>query len=230
MIYSNTINGTFIERPNRFIAYVDINGKKEKCHVKNTGRCKEILVPGAKAVLSVSDNPERSTAYDLIAAYKNGMLVNIDSQVPNKVVAESIHLIPGFEQTDFLRPEYGYRDSRIDIFAKSGERKMLMEVKGVTLEIDGLALFPDAPTERGLKHVRELEASLEEGYEAYIMFLIQMSGPKVFSPNYDMHEEFASEVERAHSLGVKVLAYDCDVTENSISLGRPVDISFRDHS
>ena len=230
MRYENIISGNFIERPNRFIAYVEIDGKKEKCHVKNTGRCKELLVPGARTVLAVSDKPERSTAYDLIAVYKGEMLVNIDSQVPNGVVAESIRSIPGFENIDEVRPEYNYGDSRFDIFARSGSSRKLMEVKGVTLEKDGTALFPDAPTERGLKHVRELEASLDDGYEAYIMFLIQMTGPSVFSPHYEMHEEFASEVEKAHAAGVKVLAYDCNVSEDSISLRAPVKIEFRDHS
>jgi len=230
MKYSGTVRGTFIERPNRFTAFVDIDGKKERCHVKNTGRCKELLVPGAETILYVPDNPNRTTRYDLIGVYKGRMLVNIDSQAPNEVAAESIQEIPGFENTDEIRREYKYGDSRIDIFARKGNKKMLMEVKGVTLEKDGVALFPDAPTDRGLKHVKELEASLNDGYDPYIFFLIQMTGPKVFSPNYDMHEEFALEVEKAYRSGVKVLAYDCIVTEDSLSLGRPIDIKFRDHS
>ena len=230
MRYPKTLLGTFIERPNRFIAYVEIDGKKEKCHVKNTGRCKELLIPGVKAVLSVSDNLERSTAYDLIAVYKGDMLVNIDSQAPNRVIEESIHSIPGFGDAEEVRHEYTYGDSRIDIFARSGNKKKLMEIKGVTLEKDGFALFPDAPTERGLKHVRELESALDKGYESYITFLIQMSGPKIFTPNYEMHEEFALEVERAHSLGVKVLAYDCEATEDGLCLGRPIEVKFGDHS
>jgi len=230
MRYQNTLLGTFIERPNRFIAYVDVNGNKERCHVKNTGRCKELLIPGARVVLSVSDKPDRATAYDLVGVYKEGMLVNIDSQAPNKVIAESIHLISGFENAEEIHPEHTYGDSRIDFFAKNGDTKKLMEVKGVTLEKNGLALFPDAPTERGLKHVKELEASLKEGYEAYIMFLIQMRGPTAFSPNYEMHEEFALEVEKAHASGVKVLAYDCEVTKDSISLGDIIKVKLRDHS
>ena len=224
MRYPNTVTGAFIERPNRFIAYVEVDGKKERCHVKNTGRCKELLIPGVKAVLSASDSPGRSTLYDLIGVYKGGMLVNIDSQAPNKVVAESIRLIRGFEDVSEVRPEYTYGKSRIDIFAKNDSEMKLMEIKGVTLENDGTALFPDAPTERGLKHVKELEAAIKEGYEAYIMFLIQMDGPKVFSPNYEMHEEFALEVERASDAGVNVLAYDCIVSEDSISLGKPVKV------
>jgi sugar fermentation stimulation protein A len=230
MRYPNILTGTFIERPNRFIAYVEIGGKKERCHVKNTGRCKELLIPGARVILCVSDAPGRSTGCDLIGVYKGNMLVNIDSQAPNKVAAESLRSIPGFEDADTIRQEYTYGNSRIDIFAKSGGRKMLVEVKGVTLEKDGTALFPDAPTERGLKHVRELEASLKEGYDSYILFLIQMSGPKVFSPNYDMDPEFSEEVERAHGIGVKVLAYDCTVTEDSLSLGMPIKVRLRPHS
>jgi len=230
MRYPNTLTGTFIERPNRFTAYVEIGGKKERCHVKNTGRCKELLVPGAEVILHASDAPGRSTGYDLIGVYKGDMLVNIDSQAPNGAVAESIRSIPGFEDADEVRREYTYGSSRIDIFARAGDRKMLMEIKGVTLEKNGIALFPDAPTERGLKHVRELEAALKEGYEGYIMFLIQMSGPRIFSPHYEMDEKFASEVCKAHRAGVKVLAYDCAVTEDSVSLGRPVEVRLRDHS
>jgi sugar fermentation stimulation protein A len=230
MRYQKTMRGTFIERPNRFTAFVEINGKKEKCHVKNTGRCKEILIPGAETVLNIPDNPDRATKYDLIGVYKGKTLVNIDSQAPNEAVAGSIRDIPGFEDIDEIRPEYRYGDSRFDIFAKAGNRKMLMEVKGVTLEKDGIALFPDAPTERGLKHVKELGDSLKKGYEPYILFLIQMTGPKVFSPNHEMHEEFASEVEKAYRSGVKVLAYDSVVTEDSLSLGRPIEVRFGDHS
>jgi len=226
MRYLNTVPGTFIERPNRFIAYVEVNGKIEKCHVKNTGRCKELLIPGVKVILSVSDDPERSTKYDLIAVQKGEMQVNIDSQAPNKVVEESIRNIPGFEEADEIFHEYKFGNSRIDIFAKSKNKKILMEIKGVTLEKDGVALFPDAPTERGLKHVKELESSLKEGYEAYILFLIQMTGPKTFSPNYEMHEEFAKEVEKANGSGVNVLAYDCIVTEDSILLGKPIEVKF----
>jgi len=230
MKYQNILTGTFIERPNRFIAYVEVGGKKERCHVKNTGRCKELLIPGAKVVLSVSDSPSRATAYDLVGVYKEKMLVNIDSQAPNKVIADSIRRIPGFEHIEEIRPEHTYGDSRIDFFAKSGDVKKLVEVKGVTLENNGLALFPDAPTERGLKHVKELEASLKDGYEACIIFVIQMRGPTVFSPNYEMHEEFALEVEKAHASGVRVLAYDCEVMNDSISLGNPVKVKLRDHS
>ncbi|MDR3074525.1 MAG: DNA/RNA nuclease SfsA [Candidatus Methanoplasma sp.] len=230
MKYSKVRRGRFLERPNRFIAYVEIDGIAEKCHVSNTGRCRELFVPGADVILSVSDNPKRSTGYDVVSVYKNGMLVNIDSQAPNKVIIDQIRNIAGFEDIDLIRPEYGYGASRIDLYAEEGDRKILMEIKGVTLEKDGTALFPDAPTERGLKHVKELENSLREGYEAYIMFLIQMKGPGTFSPNYDMHEEFALEVERADRAGVGVLAYDCVVTEDSISLGRQIDIRFGDHS
>ena len=230
MRYSKTVRGTFIERPNRFVAFVEIDGKKEKCHVKNTGRCKELLIPGATVILYIPDNSDRLTRYDLIGVFKGKTLVNIDSQAPNEVVSESIREIPGFERIDEIHPEYKYGDSRIDIFAREGNRKMLMEVKGVTLEKDGVALFPDAPTDRGLKHVKELEASLKDGYQPYILFLIQMTGPKIFSPNYEMHEEFALEVEKAHRSGVKVLAYDCIVKEDSLSLGRPIEVRYKSSS
>lgn len=229
MKYSNVCSGRFLERPNRFIAMVEIDGNIEKCHVKNTGRCKELLLPDAKVILQRSDDPERSTKFDLIAVYKGDMLVNIDSQAPNKVLAESFGKIPGFESAD-VRTEYKYGNSRIDIFASAGDRKILMEIKGVTLENNGTALFPDAPTERGLKHVRELENSLKEGYEAYIMFLIQMSGPHIFTPNYEMDMKFGKAVEQAHAAGVKVLTYDCEVTENTLGLGNPVKVRLRDHS
>ncbi|MDR1404778.1 MAG: DNA/RNA nuclease SfsA [Candidatus Methanoplasma sp.] len=230
MKYAEVRSGKFLERPNRFIAYVETGGTVEKCHVSNTGRCRELLVPGADVILSVSRNPNRSTKYDLVSVYKGGMLVNIDSQAPNKVVIDQIRDIPGFENADLIRPEYSYGSSRIDLYAEEGSKKMLMEIKGVTLERDGLALFPDAPTERGLKHVGELKDSLKEGYESYIMFLVQMRGPEAFSPNYDMHEDFAAAVEQACTEGMKVLAYDCVVTENSVSLGEPIDIRFRGHS
>ncbi len=230
MKYSNTSIGTFIDRPNRFIAYVDVNGKKEKCHVKNTGRCKELLIPGAKVILDGSSDPKRSTKFDLVSVYKGNMLVNIDSQAPNKIVFESSDKIDALKDLNNIKPEFTIDDSRIDIYGEEGNRKVLMEIKGVTLETDGTALFPDAPTERGLKHVRELEKALEDGYETYVLFLIQMRGPDHFMPNYDMHEEFALEVENAARKGVGILAYDCIVTEDSISLGKPIEVRFRDHS
>jgi len=229
MNYRNIEIGTFIERPNRFVAYVDIDGKREKCHVKNTGRCKELLIRGSKVILQRSDSPTRSTELDLISVYKGDNLINIDSQAPNKVVAESIRKMNHFKDIEILRSEYTYGDSRIDIYAESSEKKILAEVKGVTLEVDSVGLFPDAPTERGLKHIKELEKSLSDGYDPYIIFLIQMKGVKYFTPNYSMHEEFALELEKASRLGVKVLAWDCVVKEDSIVLGKEIEVRF-DHS
>lgn len=230
MKYLNTCTGTFVERPNRFIAYVEVDGKQEKCHVKNTGRCKELLIPGAKVILDRSSDPKRSTKFDLVSVYKGDMLVNIDSQAPNKIVQESYENIDFLKGLSYIRPEFTIDDSRIDIYGEGQGRKVLMEIKGVTLEIDGTALFPDAPTERGLKHVRELQKALGEGYESCIFFLVQMRGPEHFTPNYEMHMEFALEVEKAYMKGVKVLVYDCVVKEDEILLGNRMDIKFKGHS
>ena len=222
MEYSNTVTGTFISRPNRFIAYVDINGSVEKVHVKNTGRCKELLIEGVKTIIEVSDNPERKTKYDLIAVWKNKMLVNIDSQAPNKAVYEFLK-----EHSDActeIIPEYTLGNSRFDILLRNGGNKTLVEVKGVTLENEGLALFPDAPTERGLKHVNELIENARKGYGCFIFFVIQMKGPSSFTPNFEMHPEFGEAVRKAREHGVKVQAYDCIVTENSMTIDKEVKI------
>jgi len=229
MKYENIVKGTFIERPNRFVAYVDIDGKREKCHVKNTGRCKELLIEGAEVILQRFDSPTRSTGLDLISVYKGDVLINIDSQAPNKVVAESIREMSYFKDIRALKNEFTYGDSRIDIYAESKTKKILVEVKGVTLEIDGIGLFPDAPTERGLKHIKELEHSLSDGYDPHIIFLIQMEGVEYFTPNYSMHSEFALELEKASELGVNVIAWDCIVKEDSITLGKEIEVRL-DHS
>lgn len=223
MRYQNVCTGSFIERPNRFIAKVKIDGKVETCHVKNTGRCKELLVPGAMVVLEIASNPERSTKYDVIAVYKGSRLINMDSQVPNAVVFESLKdtgLVKGFKS---IRREVTYGDSRIDIFAE-GRKKTFVEVKGVTLEKDGVVLFPDAPTERGIKHIHELMKAVDDGYDAIIFFLIQMSDVRYFAPNYDTHREFGEALKEASEHGVRIVAYDCTVTEDSISMGKPVKI------
>ena len=166
MRYERVVEGTFISRPNRFIAMVEIDGHVETVHVKNTGRCREILVPGTKAVLYDSDNPERKTRYDLIAAYKGDMLINIDSQAPNKAFGEFISRSGLFGNDPMIQPECTHGDSRFDFYIEAGDRKIFAEVKGVTLERDGYCLFPDAPTERGLKHLKGLLKAKEEGYEA----------------------------------------------------------------
>ena len=222
MRYEKIVTGTFVSRPNRFIAMVGVAGTIEKCHVKNTGRCKEILVPGARVILSVSDNPGRKTKYDLIAAYKGEMLINIDSQAPNIVFGE---YIPGsglFGSNPRVHPEYTYGDSRFDFYIESGERRCLAEVKGVTLEDGGVCRFPDAPTERGAKHLRGLMRASEEGYECYAVFIIQMKPAILFAPNYETHEEFGTLLQDAEKTGVKILVYSCDVTPDSVSISSPV--------
>ena len=234
MRYDHTISAVFISRPNRFISICDIADDHGghlaiKCHVKNTGRCREILVPGTKVVLERSGNPSRKTGYDLIAAYKNGNLINIDSQAPNKAFGEFITASGIFGTDPEVFPEHVHGDSRFDFYVESGDRRIFIEVKGVTLEEGGLCRFPDAPTERGLKHIRGLEKCVEEGYEAYVAFIVQMKGMTSFSPNYDTHPEFGRELEEAERKGVGILVYDCIVTEDSMTVDSPLP-HFFDHS
>lgn len=222
MRYGRTVRGTFVSRPNRFIAKVLVDGTEETVHVKNTGRCREILVPGATVILEDSGNPSRKTRYDLIAAYKGDTLINIDSQAPNRAFAEFIPRSGLFGDDPEVFPEHTHGDSRFDFYIESGERRIFVEVKGVTLEHDGVCMFPDAPTERGLKHLRGLERCVEEGYEAYVALVVQMKGMRVFVPNYDTHREFGEEMERAERAGVGVLVYDCAVTEDSMAVDSPL--------
>lgn len=223
MKYKNVVKGTFIERPNRFIAKVDIDGNIHTVHVKNTGRCKELLIKGATVYLAKSDNRERKTLYDLIAVEKKRenkepLLINMDSQVPN-VVAEEF-LIKGnlFSENAIIKREVTYKNSRFDLYIEDNGRKAFLEVKGVTLESDGIAMFPDAPTIRGVKHINELVSAIADGYEAYILFVIQMKGVKLFKPNAKMHKEFADVLSFAKKNGVKVLAVDSIVTKDSIEI------------
>ena len=220
MKYKQIVRGTFIERPNRFIAIVDVDGKTETVHVKNTGRCRELLVPGATVYLEEGNKPERKTAYDLVAVQKGDRLINMDSQAPNKVVEEWLlkkELFPGLI---YVRPETKYGNSRFDFYVKynkdaekypSETRKAFIEVKGVTLERDGVVLFPDAPSDRAVKHVEELIQAKAAGYDAYIIFVIQMDRVKYFLPNRETHPEFAEALEKAAQAGVEILAYDCSV-------------------
>ncbi|MBQ7702340.1 MAG: DNA/RNA nuclease SfsA [Candidatus Methanomethylophilaceae archaeon] len=232
MKYDRVIQGTFMDRPNRFIANVrikcegDVPDPVVRCHVKNTGRCREILVEGSRVILEESNNPERKTRYDLIAVYKGDRLINIDSQVPNAVVAESLPSLGLIGGLKIIRREVTYGNSRFDIYAE-GYRKCFIEVKGVTLEKDGVVLFPDAPTERGLKHIHELEMAAKDGYDAYIILLVQMSDVRYFIPNYETHREFGEALEHASKNGVIVKAYDCIITEDFITIGKPVEIRFR---
>ena len=224
MRYTNIVEATFINRPNRFIAYCELEGETVKCHVKNTGRCKELLIPGAKVFLYVSDNPERSTKYDLIAVMKGDRLINMDSQVPNDVAAEGLRGIPMFSDVTEIRREFRYGNSRIDIMASDAENRYLIEVKGVTLEKDGVAMFPDAPTERGAKHLRELISSKEDGYIPCVLFVIQMEGVIRFEPNRVTDPIFSDTLKEAKDSGVNVLAYTCRVTPDSLELSEPVEV------
>lgn len=220
MKYNNIIKGKFIDRPNRFIANVLIDNNIEVCHVKNTGRCKELLVKGSTVYLQKSDNPNRKTKYDLIAVQKGDRLINMDSQIANYVALE---LVPNlFDNIKIFKPEYKYGNSRFDIYVETETDKIFIEVKGVTLENDGVVSFPDAPTERGVKHLKELQKAVTEGYRAYVLFVVQMADVKYFEPNSKTHPEFAEELKKAKENGVVPLAFDCAVTPDSIEIRKPV--------
>ncbi len=224
MRYTNVSRCRFLERPNRFLARVEMEGQEVLCHVKNTGRCRELLNPGAVVYLQKSDNPNRKTGYDLIAVEKGEMLINMDSQIPNYVAAEWLRKGSLFPEGANIQMEKRYGNSRFDIYAEAGERKAFLEVKGVTLEVEGQARFPDAPTERGVKHVRELMGCVQEGYEAYLLFVIQMTGIQSFAPNWDKHPAFCRALQEAARAGVQILAYDCQVRPDDIVLDQPVPV------
>lgn len=227
MKYGHVLPGVFRSRPNRFIAQVEIGGKLQICHVKNTGRCRELLVSGAAVFVEESGNPARKTKYDLIAVRKGDLLINMDSQAPNKAAAEVLpHLFP---EMTFLRPETVFGNSRFDFYAESrterGElERRFIEVKGVTLEEHGAARFPDAPTARGTKHLRELCRCVEEGHRACALFLIQMKGVRVFEPNIETDPEFAATLRQAAKAGVEIKALDCVVTPDSMRADQPVEV------
>ncbi|MDF2907063.1 MAG: sugar fermentation stimulation protein [Herbinix sp.] len=226
MNYNKIISATFLQRPNRFIAHVLVDGKEEIVHVKNTGRCREILQPGTTVILEEATNPERKTKYSLIATYKGEVLINIDSQIPNAVIYEAIkkNLIKELPEVTKLSREVVYGNSRFDLYYEAGEQRGFIEVKGVTLEEDGVAMFPDAPTERGAKHIYEMIKAVEEGYAGCIFFLIQMKGPCYFTPNKIRDPKLAQALSMAKDKGVMILAYDSVVTENGIVIGLPVRI------
>ena len=222
MIYDNICEGRFISRPNRFIANIEIDGRTQVCHVKNTGRCAELLVPGCTVWVQRAQNTARKTLFDLITVDRGDMLVNIDSQAPNRLFAEwAKKNLPDLEE---IKPEQTFGDSRFDFRVKAGGRDIFVEVKGVTLERDGMALFPDAPTERGIKHLSGLARAAREGYGAAVFFVIQMKGPVRFGPNRDTHPSFGDALEMAREAGVKIMAYDCIVTPGSAVIDSPVDI------
>ena len=222
MRYARTREAEFVSRENRFVATVLMDGEEVRVHVKNTGRCGEILLPGTRVVLSESDNPGRRYRYDLVAAWKGDLLINIDSQSPNRAFGEFVMSSGIFGPDPTVHPEHTHGDSRFDFYIESGERRIFVEVKGVTREFDGICMFPDAPTERGLKHIRGLERCVSEGYEAYIALVVQMKGMREFVPDYEIHREFGDEMERAESMGVGVLVYDCVVTEDSMTVDSPL--------
>ena len=224
MKYNNIVEGRFLERPNRFIARVEIDGRSETVHVKNTGRCRELLQPGAQVYLERSGNPGRSTAYDLVAVRKGGRIINMDSQAPNKAVEEWLKEGSFFTDVKLVRPETGYGNSRFDFYIETETDKIFMEVKGVTLEEEGVVRFPDAPSERAVKHMGELAAARLEGYRTMVLFVIQMEGVKYFTPNRDTHPEFADALCRAEEDGVEVYAYDCLVTPRTMEINRPVRV------
>lgn len=225
MQYNNMKTGIFIERPNRFIAYVMIEGKLEKCHVKNTGRCKELLIEGVEVYVECHNDPKRKTQFSLIGVKKGNTLINMDSQAPNKVVMEWLKAGNLYPNPTFLKGEKTYGQSRFDFYMEQLDRKCYIEVKGVTLEENGVAMFPDAPTERGVKHILELCKCIEDGYEAYIIFVIQMKGIKEFRPNTIRQPEFHQALIEANKKGVKILAYDCIVTKNSLIIDQEIPIS-----
>ena len=215
MKYGNITKARFIDRPNRFMAHAELNGQIETVHVKNTGRCRELLRPGAEIWLTAPETPGRKTRFDLVAVRKeNGLLINIDSQAPNRVVREWL------ERQDYDRivPEYTFGASRIDFYLERGEEKTLMEVKGCTLEVDGIGYFPDAPTERGVKHLRELASAVKQGYRAVIAFAIQMDGVTEVRPNTETHPEFGEAMAEAIEAGVQVLFLPCHVEPDQLTV------------
>ncbi len=238
MRYENTARGIFLERPNRFIAYVEIGGRREKVHVKNTGRCKELLIPGAAVYVQESDRPSRKTRWDLITVEKECLIrgadgslskrirmVNLDSQSPNQLVKEWLEAGNMISEITKIQPECKYGDSRFDLYVEAGERRIFIEVKGVSLEEDGRVRFPDAPSERAVKHVEELALAVEEGYEAYVLFVVQMKDVDYFTPNMDTHPEFGEALKKAAGRGVKIAAYDCRVESNFIELAEEVPVA-----
>ena len=216
MEYQSTLRATFLERPNRFIAKVLLNGREETVHVKNTGRCRELLLPHSEVILSRAENKDRKTAYDLIAVKKEGLgLVNIDSQAPNRIMAEYF-----CEHFDVVHPEYRYGNSRLDFYLEKDSRKYLVEVKGCTLEKDGIGYFPDAPTLRGVKHIHELITAKESGYRTALAFVIQMPKVTEVRPNLSMHKEFYDAWQQAVKAGVTIAFFGCNVLENKLEIDR----------
>lgn len=228
MKYQNIKEGIFKKRPNRFLAHVEVEKKEEICHVKNTGRCKELLIEGVTVYVEHHNNPKRKTNYSLIGVKKGDQIVNMDSQAPNKVVMEWLKAGGLYENPSVIKPEKTYGDSRFDFYVEAEEHRCFIEVKGVTLEEEGIARFPDAPTERGIKHIKELGRCIEDGYEAYLIFVIQMKGIVQFEPNNRTQKEFGKALIEAQKKGVHILAYDCIVTEDSLILDKEIPVQLKE--
>ncbi|MCL1981935.1 MAG: DNA/RNA nuclease SfsA [Clostridiales bacterium] len=224
MTYKNIQEGIFQRRPNRFIAEVEIGGQIETCHVKNTGRCKELLVPGVRVFVNKAASLSRKTQYDLVSVWKGSRLVNMDSQAPNLVFLEHLRQGEFIEGITHIKAEAKHGGSRFDFYVEAGARKAFIEVKGVTLEENDVAMFPDAPTERGVKHLSELAKCVAEGYEAYVVFVIQMKGIKHFTPNYKTHPEFGAALAAAMDAGVNAAAFDCVVSAGELTVDSRVPI------
>lgn len=226
MTYKNINKAVFIDRPNRFIARYEINEQVETVHVKNTGRCKELLIPGTTVFLEKFNAQTRKTNYDLISVIKGNRIINIDSQAPNKIFlewAKSGRFLPDIL---LIKPEYRFLNSRFDFYIETPFKKIFIEIKGATLENNGVVMFPDAPTQRGLKHISELIEVKKKGYEAYIIFVIQMENAKYFMPNYITHKAFADKLKECDDNGVNVAAFDTIVTEKSIVLNNEVEVRY----
>lgn len=224
MRYQEVVSGRFLSRPNRFIANVETEKGVQTVHVKNTGRCRELLVPGCSVYLERAWNPARKTAYDLIAVEKGPLLVNMDAQAPNKVFAEWTEQGGFVPDVLAIRPEYRYGDSRLDFCVETPEGPHLVEVKGVTLEEGGAARFPDAPTERGVRHIRELQKAAEAGLDTTLFFVVQIENIRSVAPNDETHPAFGAALREAVARGVHVCAYDCTVTPDSLAIHRPVPV------
>lgn len=224
MRYPNLTEAVFLRRPNRFVAQVALEGREETVHVKNTGRCKELLVPGNRVVLVRSDNPARKTAYDLVAVWKGERLINMDSQAPNPILAEYLPRSGLFCPGLSIRPEYTHGDSRFDFLVEDEGKRHLIEVKGVTLERDDVAYFPDAPTQRGIKHLQGLIRAREEGFESWICFVIQMEGIRALRPNDETHPAFGQALRAAGKAGVHILALGCQVEPARVEISYSVPV------
>ena len=226
MTYKNIIKAVFIDRPNRFIARCEINEQVETVHVKNTGRCKELLIPGTTVFLEKFNAQTRKTNYDLISVIKGNRIINIDSQAPNKIFLEWAKSGKYLPDILLIKPEYRFLNSRFDFYIETPFKKIFIEIKGATLENNGVVMFPDAPTQRGLKHISELIEVKKKGYEAYIIFVIQMENAKYFMPNYITHKAFADKLKECDDNGVNVAAFDTIVTEKSIVLNNEVEVRY----